>query len=594
VSNELNIFDVSSETPTDQWAHGKAAARAWVTGGLRAEDGLDLSAEFDAQFSAKFSAGALKGLASLSGDLEGAAHAGVRLQAGMPLDLFEAAGIIARLRLEASANVRASVTAAMGLGEMRALVTGALPVESRPYVDIVLDEVQVGATVWARASFAAMAISELMAAIDLFPEEGPPGVTAYFHYGFGWGYGAGWGVITNVGFDLKRMLRRMSDQAQLDLRAALEGVRTEAEAAHDDELALGMELAEVLLPLTLDAVVSWCEKRLDASDDEQLPALGDSLAEALRTLLADAILPRLVSFAGEKVIENLAHVPAEEAHEIWGDLAAACVYLAGSDNPVEAVEAAAAVLIRIAELLPADVGKPLGSAVRCAAAIVALASDVDDPSRKVQAGFVLTEELADLLEEQKLIPAWMSPVLDSVAAVAGTLAADGSGAALTSDEAVDLLHTLLTDLDKMMNEHHLWDTLAAETGFPALIQSMKAQTRVLIELCASLKNGDEIDGHAMREAVSVAIIMLIGQPLAQVISTVAERGLAEVPPALRALADEVDQSSSPTSIDAGWEDLAKQVVGSSVGFPVAQLLRHAVGTAAQCDEQRDQGDNHRR
>ena len=537
MANELNIFDVSSETPTDAWAHGKAAARAWATGGLRAEDGLDLSAEFDAQFSAKFSADALKGLASLSGDLEGAAHAGIRLQAGMPLDLFEAAGIIARLRLEASANVRASVTAAMGVGEMRALVTGALPVESRPYVDIVLDEVQVGATVWARASFAAMAISELMAAIDLFPKQGPPGVTAYFHYGFGWGYGAGWGVITNVGFDLKRMLRRMSDQAELDLRAALEGVRTEAEAAHDDDLALGMELAEVLLPLTLDAVVSWCEKRLDAGHDEQLPALGDSLAEALRTLLADAILPRLLSFAGEKVIENLAHVPAEQAHEIWGDLAAACVYLAGSDDPVEAVEAAAAVLIRIAELLPADVGKPLGSAVRCAAAIVALASDVDDPSQKVQAGLVLTEELADLLEEQKLIPAWMSPVLDSVAAVAGTLASDGSGAALTSDEAVDLLHTLLTDLDKMMNEHHLWDSLAAETGFPALIQSMKAQTRVLIELCASLKNGDEIDGHATREAVSVAIIMLIGQPLAQVISTVAERGLAEVPPALRALAE---------------------------------------------------------
>lgn len=587
MADELNLFDVSSETPTDDWAHGSAAAKAWVTGGLRAEDGLDLSAEFDAKFSAKFSADALKGLASLSGDLTGAAHAGVRLQAGMPLDLFEAAGLIARLRLEASASVRASVTAAMGVGEMRALVTGALPAESRPYVDIVLDEVRVGATVWARASFAAMAISELMAAIDLFPEEGgPPGVTAYFHYGFGWGYGAGWGVITNVGFNLKRMLRRMSDQAELDLRRALEDFRTQEGYAPDSPSALATELAEVLLPLTLDAVVSWCERRLDAGHDEQLPALGDSLAEAVRTLLADAILPRLLSFAAEKVIENVAHVPAEEAHEIWGDLAAACVYLAGSDDPVEAFGVAALALNRIAELLPADVGKPLGSAVRCAAAIVALASDSDDASQKIQAGAVLGEELADLLEEQKLIPAWISPLFDSVAAVAGTLASDGSGAALTSDEAVDLLHTLLTELEELMNEDlgdgtDLWDRLATETGFPELIQSMKAQTRVLMELCASLKSGHEIDGHATREAVSVAIIMLIGQPLAQVITTVAERGLAEVPPALRALADEVDQSSSPTSIDAGWEDLAKQVVGSSVGFPVAQLLRHAAGTAAQ-------------
>jgi hypothetical protein len=586
VANELNIFDVSSETPTDAWAHGSAAAKAWVTGSLRAEDELDLSAEFDAKFSAKFSADSLKGLASLSGDLTGAAHAGVRLQAGMPLDLFEAAGIIARLRLEASANVRASVTAAMGVGEMRALVTGALPAESRPYVDIVLDEVRVGATVWARASFAAMAISELMAAIDLFPEEGPPGVTAYFHYGFGWGYGAGWGVITNVGFDLKRMLRRMSDQAELDLRAALEAFRTAEGLAPNSDGALATELAEVLLPLALDAVVSWCEQRLDSGGDEQLPALGDSLAEAVRSLLADAILPRLLSFAAEKVIENVAHVPAEEASEIWSELAAACVYLAGtSDDPVEAVEAAAIVLNRIAEFLPQDVGKPLGSAARCGAAIVALASDSDDPSEKVQAGLVLTEELATLLVDEGLIPAWIESLPDSLETVIATLASD-SGNALSTDQAVDLLHSLLTVLEDLMNEKlvngaDLWDWLATETGFPALVQSMKAQTHVLIELCESLKNGDEIDGHATREAVSVAIIMLIGQPLAQVISTVAERGLAEVPPALRALADEVDQSSTPTSIDAGWDDLAKQVVGSSVGFPVAQLLRHAAGTAAQ-------------
>src|SRR5690242_2961828 len=152
VADELNIFDVAAATPTDAWAHGSAAAKAWVTGSLRAEDGLDFSGEFDAQFSAKFGADVLKGLASLSGDLTGAAHAGVRVQAGMPLDLFEVAGIVARIRLEASANARASVTAAMSAGEMRDLVIAALPAEARPYVGIVLDEVRVGATVWARAS----------------------------------------------------------------------------------------------------------------------------------------------------------------------------------------------------------------------------------------------------------------------------------------------------------------------------------------------------------------------------------------------------------------------------------------------------------
>jgi PQQ-like domain len=599
VADELNIFDVSTETPTDSWAHGSAAAKAWATGSLRAEDGLDLSAEFDAQFSGKFGADMLKGIGSLSGDLTGAAHAGVRLQAGLPLDLFETAGIVARLRLEASANVRASVTAGMSVGEMRGLVTAALPAESRPYVNIVLDEIQIGATVWARASFAAMAISELVAAIDLFPKDGSgPGVTAYFHYGFGWGYGAGWGVITNVGFDLKRLLRRMSDQAELDLRAALKAFRTEKNLGPNDPLALETELAEVLLPLTIDALVSWCERELDSAD-EDAASLGESLGEAVRSLLTDAILPRLLSFAGEKVIENVAHVPPESADEIWGDLAAATVYLAGaSDDPADAVGPAALVLVQIAGFLPADVGKPLGSAVRCAAAIVALASDSDDPglravlsptgadanehrSVKALAGIVLGKELTTLLEDEHLIPNWVSPIFDSLAAVTATLTSDGSGSAMTSDEAAEVIHSLLTGLEEMMTHEGLWDRLAAETGFPAMVQSIKAQTRVVIELCASLKDGKAIDKHATREAVSVAIIMLIGQPLAQVISTVAERGLAEVPTGLRALADVVDQSSSPTSIDAGWEDLAKQVVGSSVGFPVAQLLRHAAGTAAQ-------------
>ena len=598
MANELNIFEVSSETPTDQWAYGSAAARAWLTGSMRADDGLDFSGEFDAQFSAKFGTDALKGVASLSGDLSGAAHAGVRLQAGMPLDLFEQAGIVARLRLEASANVRASVTAAMSVGEMRRLVTDALPVESRPYADIVLDEVTVGATVWARASFAAMVISELVAAIDLFPEDrSGPGVTAYFHYGFGWGYGAGWGVITNVGFDLKRMLRRMANQAEIDLRAALEAYRVEEALDPGSDRALATELAEALLPLTLDAVVSWCERQLDSHDDEQRTSLGDSLAEAVRTLLINAILPRILSFAGEKVIENVAHVPAEQADEIWGELAAATVYLAGaSDDPAEAIGIAAVALSRIAALLPQDVGKPLGSAVRCAAAIVALVTDSEDSSlrsvllttgapagqtSKFLAGRVLGDELAALLVDEGLIPAWIEPLFDSAETLVATIASDGSGGALTSDEAVDLLHSLLTGLDEMMTDLDLWDRLATETGFPEVVRAIRAQTAVVVELCASLKDDTEIDGHVTREAVSVAILMLIGQPLAQVISTVAERGLAQVPPALRALADEVDQSSSPASLDAGWEDLAKQVVGSSVGFPVAQLLRHAAGTSAQ-------------
>ena len=143
----------------------------------------------------------------------------------MPLDLFEAAGIIARLRLEASVNVRASVSAAMSLDEMRSLVTGALPLESRP----TWTSCSTRSALARRSGRVLVRGDGYLGArrIDQpLPKDGSgPGVTAYFHYGFGWGFGAGWGVISNVGFDLKRMLRRTSDQAKLDLRASLQAFR---------------------------------------------------------------------------------------------------------------------------------------------------------------------------------------------------------------------------------------------------------------------------------------------------------------------------------------------------------------------------------
>src|SRR5262245_37230728 len=180
------------------------------------------------------------------------------------------------------------------------------------------------------------------------------------------------------------MVRRMAGQAEVDLRAALEAYRTEEGLGPDDPRALATELAEVLLPVTLDALISWCEQQLGSEDDDEDTSLGDSLAEAVRTLLVNAILPRLISFAGEKVIENVAQVPPEEASDIWGELAAACVYLAGvSDDPADAVGAAAVVLLRVAEFLPEEFGRPLRSAVRCAAAIVALVSDSEPPALRV-------------------------------------------------------------------------------------------------------------------------------------------------------------------------------------------------------------------
>jgi hypothetical protein len=100
----------------------------------------------------------------------------------------------------------------------------------------------------------------------------------------------------------------VANQAELDLGTALEAYRTRRARRHDPR-ALATELAEVLLPLTLDAVVSWCERQLDSHENEQKTSLGDSLAEAVRALLVNAILPRVLGFAAEKVIESVAPRP---------------------------------------------------------------------------------------------------------------------------------------------------------------------------------------------------------------------------------------------------------------------------------------------
>ena len=59
----------------------------------------------------------------------------------------------------------------------------------------------------------------------------------------------------------------------------------------------------------------------------------------------------------------------------------------------------------------------------------------------------------------------MTPLFDSLETLVATLASSGPGTALTTDEAIDLLHDLLFGLDQMMTEEGLWDRLAAETGF---------------------------------------------------------------------------------------------------------------------------------
>ncbi|MEV8597350.1 hypothetical protein [Streptomyces sp. NPDC052012] len=598
MSNELNIFSASTGSSENALLYGAASARAWVSGSLRADDGLDFSAEFDAQVSAKLGGEVAGGLARLGADLSGRAHAGVRLQAGIPLDLFEAAGVIARLRLEASVDGQAKVSASMSLGELQRLVLDAFPADARPYVRILLDEAKVGASVWARGSFAAMAVAELLAVAELFPQDGTgAGVSAWFNYGFGWGYGGGWGVVVNTGFDTPVMLRRMSAQAGADLARALASYREQAGLADDDPLLPLLDAAQTVLPMALDAVVTWCRDEWSAGSPAEHESLLDAVLTAVRRLAADILAPRLLRLALDFLLAEVGGLDVAAVRRFWADLTRALAILddLSQADGLDAVGAVAQLLLTAVPWVAADRAALVRSAIRCAVALTVLVvPDSGDPATlrgvlaadgapgrplSEVAAQVLLDELHDLLVSEDLVPDWLADLMGSTASLVATVAASPSGG-MTRNEAADVLRRALDTVTTALTDAGVWDYLATVMP-PDIVRALQAEARILGELCVALVDGDAVDAHATREAVSTGILILIGRPLSTLVHSVATRGFEAVPPALRSLADELDAGDTPVDLEASWNELGRQVLGATVGFPAAQLLRHVSRTAEQ-------------
>jgi hypothetical protein len=242
------LFSIGAATPTGGRAFGGAAAsvtasaEATTTRGFRLVLGAEAAARADASIRDLVAA-------SLSGGV--GVKARIDLAAAFPLDLFNEAGIVARIdaAAEAAAYLRASLGLDLQVFERRVRERFEGPLAE--LCGIFLEETAVEAGLWARVAFAAQLHGEATVTGSLLSSAtGGPGFSVSLAYGAGVGLAAGADFLVNIGLvDPPRLLNRLSDRLTAEVvgRAAAHAATLTgpSRAAADEALAY----LRILLPL---------------------------------------------------------------------------------------------------------------------------------------------------------------------------------------------------------------------------------------------------------------------------------------------------------------------------------------------------------
>jgi hypothetical protein len=270
---------------------------------------MDFSAGFDLQGKVEAEAGSsgVGGSFAAGVDVSGA----LAVQAELPIDLFssDGAGLIARLRakLAATAFVSAALTLDRGVLEQGIKANFGEPMSS--LLDIVLDELDVEAGLWGRASFAAELLGEAVLAGTLLPSaDDGAGFTFSTCYDTAFGYGSGVHFLANIGFAhpqrlFTRLTGEMSDQllalvtpSDPDELAAvsvgLGALHTLLPVAVRGLLQLGMSLADGQAGASQTATTTLAASLIAQGQQVVLQAVTDLATGLLSDALTDA---RLVS-----------------------------------------------------------------------------------------------------------------------------------------------------------------------------------------------------------------------------------------------------------------------------------------------------------
>lgn len=260
-----SILSGKASYTAGDWASASAFASldGYLTGEFRRGMELELGAQALVQLDAAFSK-------FIAAEARASAHAAAKVKAQfqVPLDLFDEIG--AAIRLQAKAEVAASVEFGIGLsmGDFIALA------ETDPRIRgvaarllrVFLEELEVKGGVKGKVAYSAMAYANLAITGCLLPEGTKrPGFTIAGEMGVGLKGGAGWRAFVNCGVEDPRRLVRRSVDVVIDetlrrvaplipdaaIRAVLPSLRAPCKMALRSAFELGVTLAEN--PGTFDA-----------------------------------------------------------------------------------------------------------------------------------------------------------------------------------------------------------------------------------------------------------------------------------------------------------------------------------------------------
>jgi hypothetical protein len=300
VSSEL--FRLSSSTPRGALAHGEAFLYGGAQAGASLHRGIDLSAGVSFEGRVDGDAGGMvaatfTGRAKLS--------AGLALQAGIPIDLFDPAaqaGLVGCFRAQAEASASVAANLRLELEAFRGLMRDRFDGPLASLLEVFLQEAVFEAGVWGRVAVAAEVEGQLVVAGSLLPSAtGGAGFTCAAQYGAGFGWGAGAEFVANIGFqDPVRLLDRLADTTAALLLDEADQFLRSLDAAQAAAAAPALAVARILAPLASRSLLRVGYELASHAGDAR-DAAARAVAESFVTQAQQFLLQALADLALTKL-----------------------------------------------------------------------------------------------------------------------------------------------------------------------------------------------------------------------------------------------------------------------------------------------------